>query len=280
MRTLSGVMLAFCVLSACSGGETTSPSATPSMNASSRSVAVTSAACGDVITSDLRLENDLVCAGDGLTVIGSGMRINLNNHTIRGTGAGVGIRVNASQDVSIQGGVIRGFVQGMFVAASTRIVIKDNEFTQNATAVLFQASSGNTIKANIARRNTVRAFMFRPNLTGVSSTDNDVVDNVLIDNPTGVLLISQPGNTFKGNTISGSTVAAMDLTSPPGASDNIIKGNLLTTSAVGIRLAGGWTGNTIRGNTLEANTCGLQGPNAGNTIQGNTFSRNSTDVCP
>ena len=84
VRSLSGVMLVFCVLSACSGGETTSPSATPRMNGSSRSVAVTSAACGDVITSDLRLENDLVCAGDGLTVTGSGMRINLNNHTIRG----------------------------------------------------------------------------------------------------------------------------------------------------------------------------------------------------
>jgi parallel beta-helix repeat protein len=280
VRSLRGFILALPVLTACSDGGTTSPPPTARTDGPSQSVAVTSAACGDVIVSDLRLENDLVCAGDALTVSATGVRINLHGHTISGNGTGVGIRVNASQDVSIQGGTIQGFLQGLFVASSTGIVIKDNELTQNATAVLLQASSGNTIKANIARRNSVRAFMFRPNLTGVVSTDNDVVDNEIIDNPTGILLISQPGNTFKGNTISGSTVAAIDMTSPPGASGNVIKGNLLTTSAVGIRLAGGWTGNTILGNTLQANSCALQGPTAGNTLQGNAFAGNSTDLCP
>ncbi|HEY5552605.1 MAG TPA: NosD domain-containing protein, partial [Opitutaceae bacterium] len=241
------------------------------------SLLITSASCGDVITSDLRLENDLACAGDGITVMGSGININLNGHTIAGPGGGVtvGIRVTASQGVSIYGGIIRGFTQAMFVAGSTGIVIKDNEFTLNNTAVLLQASSGNTIKANFAHDNIARAFMLR-----VVSTNNDVVDNLLVDNPTGIFLISVPGNTFKGNTISGSTVAAIDLTFPPGATGNVIKGNLLTTSAVGIKFAAGWAGNTVLGNTLQANTCAFQGPTADNTLQGNTLIANSTDFCP
>lgn len=274
-----------CVLSlllaaACSDGATTPLMPRVSADHATLTMAVTNAKCGDVIANDLRLENDLVCVGDGLTIAGSDVRINLNGHTIRGNGTGVGLRVTTSQNISIQDGIIRGFLQGMFVSASTGIVIKHNELTENATAILLQASSGNTIKGNTATRNSVRAFMFRPNLVGGLSTDNDVVDNEIADNPTGILLIAQPGNTFKGNTISGSTVAAIDMTSPPGAGDNVIKGNLLTTSSVGIRLAAGWTGNTILGNTFESNVCALQGPTAGNTVQGNTFATNTTGFCP
>jgi parallel beta-helix repeat protein len=281
MRITARQLLALSLLTACTADrETTAPALNEKALGAGGSLLVTTASCGDVITSDMRLENDLACAGDGITVTGSGITINLNGHTIAGSGAGVGIRVTASQDVSIYGGTISGFLQAMFVAGSTGIVIKDNEFTLNNTAVLLQASSGNTIKANVARENIARAFMLRPNTAGVVSTNNDVVDNLLIDNPTGIFLISQPGNTFKGNTISGSTVAAIDLSSLPGASGNVIKGNLLTMSAVGIRFATGWVGNTVLGNTLQANTCAFQGPTADNTLQGNTLSANTADFCP
>ncbi len=124
--------------------------------------------------------------------------------------------------------------------------------------------------------------MLRPNLTGsVVSTDNAVKDNVLIDNPTGIYLIRQPGNVFKGNSISGSTIAAIDLDPAPlGASGNVFKGNLLETSAVGIRFGAGWTGNTVLGNTVQTNVCAFKGPSSGNTFQGNTLTGNTTDFCP
>jgi parallel beta-helix repeat protein len=282
MRTISSILLVLSVTACAVGHDSTSPPLNASATGLNKSLLTTSVSCGDVITSDVRLENDLACAGDGFSVSGTGLNINLNGHTISGsgTGVGVGIRVTASQDVSIYGGTFRGFLQAMFVAASSGIVIKDNEFTQNGTAVLFQATSGSTIKSNVARQNTFRAFMLRPNIFGVLSTDNEIVENVLIDNPTGVFLISQPGNTFKGNTISGSTVAAIDMTFPPGASGNVFKGNLLSANAAGFRFAAGWTDNTILGNTLDGNSCAFQGPTAGNTLQGNTLSGNTTDFCP
>ena len=278
MRTINSSLFTVFLLACSAGSDTTAPSSQGGAPGLSASRAATRASCGDMVFADLRLENDLTCTGDGLTVSGTGIRINLNGHTIAGSGTGVGVRVAASKDVSIHGGTIRGFLQGMFVAGSSGIVIHDNEFTGNGTAVLLQASSGNTIKANVVWQNSLRAFMLRPNTAGVVSTNNDVVENLLIDNPTGIFLISQPGNTFKGNTISGSTVAAIDLPTP-GASGNVIKGNLLTTSAVGIRFAAGWTGNTILGNTFQSNACAFQGPSAGNTLQGNTLTGNATDFC-
>lgn len=237
-------------------------------------------ACGAVVTTNLTLESDLNCPGSGFTVSGSDIRINLNGHTVAGAGVGMGILVTGSQGVSIYGGTIRGFLQGIFVNLSSGVVIKDNQFTENGTAVLFQASSGNTIKGNLARENLLRAFMIRPNLAGdVLSTNNEVVENVLIDNPTGIFLIRQPGNTFKGNTISGSSVAAIDL-GFGGASGNLIKGNLFTTSGAGIRFGEGWTDNTILGNTFQTNVCAIQGPSAGNILQGNILAGNTTDYCP
>lgn len=284
MRTGSS-LLALSLLTACTVGDTTAPPAISKTSVVTNSnFVVTNPSCGDVIVSDLRLEQDLTCPGNGLTVTGSGIQINLNGHTLAGAGpgTGLGIQVISSQDVSIFGGTVRSFLRGINVSASTGIVIKDNVLTQNGTGILLEFSSGNTIKSNIARQNTLRAIMMRPNFTGtVVSTDNDVKDNVLIDNPTGIYIIRQPGNMFKGNSISGSTIAAIDLDPAPlGASGNVFKGNLLESSAAGIRFGAGWTGNTILGNTVQTNTCAFKGPSSGNTFQGNTLTGNTTDFCP
>lgn len=285
MRAINGSLVILWLSAACAvGRDTTAPSGAAGTRVVSSSFAVTNASCGDLIVSDLLLENDLTCSGDGLTVSGSGIKINLNGHTITGAGpaTGVGVRVNSSQDVSIFGGTVSSFLRGIYVVGSTGIVIKDNTITQNATGILLEASSGNTVKSNVALQNTARAIMLRPNLSGlIVSTNNDIKDNVLIDNPTGIYVIRQPGNTFQGNSISGSTVAAIDLDPAPlGASDNVIRGNWLTTGGAGIRFGTGWTDNTILGNTIQAFVCAFKGSTSGNSVQGNTLTGNTTDFCP
>ena len=242
-------------------------------------VVSTSAACGASVVTDLRLEADLTCPGDALFVGEDGIRINLQGHTITGSGVGVGITVRGHQDVSISGGTIRNFVTGVFVATSTDVVIKDNGFTQNREGVFLAGASGNTIKHNTAWENTLRGFMIRPTGSGTISTDNVVMDNVVTDNPSGILLFGQPGNTIKANTISGSIVAAIDLTGG-GASGNVVKDNLLTGNAAAIRFGAGWTGNTILANTIQANSCGIQGTSGGNLFKENILSTNTADSCP
>ena len=244
-------------------------------------VLVQSVACGATILADLRLEHDLTCPGDAITVGANDVTIDLNGHAITGPGpgSGIGITVRQRSGVSIKGGTISGFATGIMVAQSTGVVIKDGHFTQTREAVFFAGTTGSVVKANVMWQNVLRGVMLRPTGSGLVSTDNQVMDNEITDTPSGILVFGQPGNTLKGNTISGSTVGAIDLTGG-GASGNVIKENILTASAAGIKFGAGWVGNDIRGNTIHANTCGFLGSSAGNELTGNVFTSNTVDLCP
>ena len=242
-------------------------------------IVTTVVACGDLVTTDVRLEADLACPDDALIVDADGLRINLNGHTISGNNTGEGITVRGRANVTIYGGTVRNFTTGVFVAQSTGVVVKDNWFTANREGVFLNGASGNVVKSNVAWQNTLRGIMLRPTASGVPSTNNVVVGNTLTDNPSGILIFGQSGNTLKENTISGSTVGAFDLTGG-GGSANEIKGNVLSSSAAGIKFGAGWNGNFIIGNTIQSNTCGLAGPSALNTYKDNVFTSNSTDICP
>lgn len=241
----------------------------------------TSLACGAQISSDVRLANDLTCVGNALLVSGDDITIDLNGHALTGNGTGNGITVSASHRVTIFDGSVTGFQSGIFVGASSDVVIRDNEFSATNQAVLLQATTASVIKHNTVTKNISRAFMLRPNLTGGLSTDNIVIGNVVIDTPTGIYLIRQPGNRILNNTVVGSTVAGIDLFEGVGeVSGNIIQANHLMSGGAGIRFSAGWIANRFVGNRIEGNVCGLKGPTAGNTFNGNVFSDNATESCP
>ena len=94
-----------------------------------------SAACGSVLMANVTLEEDLVCSGDALTVGANGVRVDLNGHTITGSGIGVGITIRGRSLVVVKGGTVRGFVTGVLIAASTGVVIKESRFTENREGV-------------------------------------------------------------------------------------------------------------------------------------------------
>jgi len=278
---LAAAVAAIAVTSCVSDDHAVTAPATVStpVGSSAHGAVSTVASCGGSVTTDLRLEEDLRCPGDGLIVNGDRIKINLNGHTISGAGVGIGITVRSHHEVSIFGGTIMGFVTGVMVATSTDVVIKDNAFTQTREAVFLAGSSGNTIKNNAAFGNSLRGIMIRPTGSGQISTSNVVMDNVLTNNPSGILLFGQPGNILKANTISGSTTAGLDLTGG-GATDNVIKANVLTNNAAAIKFGPGWTGNLFLDNTIQANTCGIQGTSAGNTFKENVYVANGADSCP
>jgi len=281
-RTTSWAAASLVMLStACANDPTaTPPRAAASVGAAERSdIKATSIACGATLLTDLRLESDLACPGDAIIVGADDITIDVNGHTISGAGTGVGITVRSHQGVRIRGGLVRGFASGIFVATSTDIVISHNALTQNREAIFFAGTTASVIRNNVAWENQLRGIMLRPTGAGALSTDNFVVENVLVDNPSGILLFGQPGNTFTANRISGSSVAAIDLTGG-GASGNVVRGNRLSESAAGIKFGPSWVGNDFVGNTIAENVCGTQGSTTGNTLQGNNFKGNGTDACP
>lgn len=234
--------------------------------------------CGTTILADLKLDEDLSCTGDGLIVGADGIKIDLNGHTIAGSGSGIGVTLRSRHDVVVHGGTITDFVTGIFISNSTGIAVKENRLTRNREAVFLIASSGNVVKANVAWQNQLRGIMIRPNASGVISTQNLVIENTLTGNPSGILVFAQPGNILKENMIAESAVAGIDLTGG-GASGNLIKENILTANAAGIKFGPGWTGNRIVENTLQLNTCGIQGTAEGNTFTENVFTANGSDSC-
>ena len=234
--------------------------------------------CGATIVADLTLDQDLFCVAGGLIVAADGISLQLNGHTINGSGTGVGIGVRGRRQVSIKGGTVRGFESGIMLANSQHVVIMEMMFTQNREGIFVSGSTGVIVKENVAWANFQRGFMIRPSSTQTSRL-NQIVENILTDNPVGVLLFGQPDNTLKENVISGSSSAAIFLTGG-GASGNLIKENDLTTSLAGIQFGPGWTANTIAENTFHSNSCGVSGPTVGNVFKENQYTNNGLDVCP
>ena len=233
--------------------------------------------CGSTILADVTLDQDLACASGGLIVGADHIKINLQGHSITGTGAGAGITVIGRTDVTIFGGTIDGFFTGVLINASSNVVVKDSVLRANVDGVDAQAgSSGVTIKANDFIANTTRGIMLRG---GVSAAD--VKNNTFTGNRVGILLFGPTSTTVKDNTLSGSTLAAIRVNFP--ATGNLVLANTIFSNPAGIEFlagaSGGAAGNEFVDNTIAANVCGIKGPGAANTFKDNHLNGNTSDFC-
>ncbi len=95
--------------------------------------------CGVTLTDDLTLDHDLACSGDGLIAGADRIRINLNGHTIAGSGTGAGISVTGRTHVSISGGTIVNFEAGVRVMDSTDISVRRSTLAGNTDGIDLQS---------------------------------------------------------------------------------------------------------------------------------------------
>jgi parallel beta-helix repeat protein len=233
--------------------------------------------CGATIIANLTLDHDLNCAATGLIVGADGIELNLNGHSITGSGTGFGISVTGRTGVSIFGGRISNFEAGVRTFNSTDIVIKDNEFHANTDGVdLAAGSHGNTVKENEFRDNRARGIMIRG-----SSSDHLIKENTFEGNRVGILLFGAANSIVKENTVSASVLAGIRVNVL--ATGNLVIENTTMANPAGIDFimgpAGGPVGNSFVENTIATNTCGLAGPFVGNAFRENVFDGNTTDIC-
>jgi hypothetical protein len=78
--------------------------------------------CGAILMSSTTLSADLSCpsltdSGAALIVVGSGVELNLNGHSVSGGGKGAGIFVAGADDVTVRDGEVRGFAVGVMVTS-------------------------------------------------------------------------------------------------------------------------------------------------------------------
>jgi hypothetical protein len=112
--------------------------------------------CGDEVWSSVTLQHDLVCAGDGLSIAGSDLVVDLNGHSITGSGDGHGIVLGGDGNVTIANGKISHFLRGMVIheevgnTTITNLVIADNTDV-GVTSISY--NSGFTFEKNMIVRN-------------------------------------------------------------------------------------------------------------------------------
>jgi len=72
--------------------------------------------CGQSITESVVLAADLNCTGNGLVIAGQNVTVDLNGHTIVGSGVGAGIRIGrGASGATVKNGTILGFAGGVLL---------------------------------------------------------------------------------------------------------------------------------------------------------------------
>ncbi len=219
--------------------------------------------CGATVSGDLRLDRDLVCAGDrpALTVTGRGARIDLNGFSLRGDGRGTGILVQDAAGVVLQGeGRIEGFATGVEGLRAPRLAVRDLAFAGLDSGVLLHNSaaaevSGNRFEAITAHAVSAKALPYAEFLG--ESGEHRLVDNTIQGAGFGLHLCGwdSGGSLIEGNRLSD--IGQIGLLIEDGADDNRIQGNQIERSGVVAIALRGSSENAIRDNQLLGGRVGI-----------------------
>lgn len=264
--------------------------------------------CGATITQNLVLDHDLSCSADGLTVGANGIKIDLNGHTVQGSGdlASLGIRVFERTGVQIEGpGEVTGFRTGVRIESSTDVSVNEVTLSANGAStpssppfpfsplgdgVLVTMSSGVWLADNL---------VFGNGDDGINvhrSTEVRVLENVVHNNRhDNIRFDLADGNVVSENTafadlpspfFSSPTVCSIELF---GSKNNRVVENHVIGTIIGIRLglsgSVGPTDNTISENVVEDSFSAPVAPGgapapgrgillAGSSVTQNTYTEN------
>ena len=197
-------------------------------------------ACGAAVTEDAFVRLDVASSGDKpcLTVGADDVTITCRGHTttingpaygvrLAGTGAGVGIDVNGRTGVRIIGCAIEDYEQGIRIAGSKHVTVRNTTVTGCKQCISLTDSTGSTITAGIMSDCTIGLFMDN----GASS---NVVEGTVIMNTTKGITCKDSSlyNTFRENIVAFSSEAGIDLL--VGCNNSTLVENAVIENANGI----------------------------------------------
>lgn len=234
----------------------------------------TPVSCGDVITRDTRVANDLAdCPGDGLVIGAPGIRLDLRGHTIDGdaTPAGddevdVGIDNGAGHDgVTIENGAIQEFDVGVSLPEVSgnrvnRLRVSDNEFLgldldfSEHSVIEDSSFSGNGTSFD------------GPGLFVLASHYNRIEGNLVAGNVHGLVQLASHDNEIEGNSFVANSDEGLFL--GDSSADNRVTRNLVARNAfAGIVVEA--DGNAVSRNRVAANGDNVIVVGSGNVVARN-----------
>jgi large repetitive protein len=235
--------------------------------------------CGETITTDTKLANDLVdCPGDGIVIGADDIRLDLNGHTVDGDddifgSDDSGIDNTAGHDgVTIEGGSIREFVEGVEIDGARDNIVRDLATSRDSHAGIFVGESSDVrVKKNLVFSNSAGIVVV--DASGVTVEHNSVSDNFF----GGIPIFGSDHVLVAKNSATGNGASGIFLTD---SEDNRIERNHSSGNEVGIDLADGSAGNVLVGNDATGSTFDGVTLDAGthdnlvtnNLLRGNGFS--------
>jgi parallel beta-helix repeat protein len=205
------------------------------------------------VTTSVVLDADLTGCAVGLVVGADGITVDLNGHSITGTGRsnGANLVYGDTEDgvdntaghvrVTIENGRIQGFDTGVKLHDANANHLTGLELDRNLAGILLLESQGNLIERNHADQNSYGLYPYESN-------GNTIVDNELTGNVFGAYPVESSDNLIEGNTILFSGILGMQVVED--SNRNRILSNVIDVSGfVGVVL-GGSTDNVLEDNQL------------------------------
>jgi nitrous oxidase accessory protein NosD len=155
-------------------------------------------ACGAVLTESLTLDQDLICAGTALKVAADGITVDLNGHSLRGTGSGIGIDVSGRSNVRIANGTIKNFADGIELSHADTSSIEGLTITANFNGVYTAFSHDLSIHDNmISGNDNVGIVLF------FAATSARVIDNHVLRNGSDGIYLGSTNDAgyYRGNKV-------------------------------------------------------------------------------
>jgi parallel beta-helix repeat protein len=235
-----------------------------------------SVACGDVLTVDTVLTEDLACGptSDALVIGADDVTLNLAGHTISGPGAYAtpfaGVRVAQQSGVTIENGTITGFQTAVVLDESTESLITKLTVHHNDQGINLAGGGGHVVEKNNVYANGRDAIRL-----GLSS-GNQVSKNTVTGNVFGIGVADfSSNNVVDKNNLSGNRDFAIALFS--GASNNRVeKNDVVSTTGHGIQVNADASSSSLSENVVS--TSGLDGIHIeapSTTLAKNTAVRNT-----
>jgi parallel beta-helix repeat protein len=244
---------------------------------------VTHVGCGDTITQNTKLENDLTdCPGDGIVIGGDGITLDLNGHTIDGVSieGSAGVRDESHHGVTVANGTVREFGDGVFAKDARATRLRELVSSNNRFSGIVLIESERTVVS----RSRISYNGRKTELVGIlviGSHKSAIKGNKVVGNgASGIQVLDSNGVRVVRNSVARTGETGIDVTA---SNHTVVRSNVLRRNVVGMVVGGdpqdprGGVGNRVVKNAVLANS----GPGIlvlngvrGTVVQGNTSSRN------
>jgi parallel beta-helix repeat protein len=229
--------------------------------------------CGQVITKDTKVANDLTnCPGNGLVIGADNVKLDLNGHIIGGDGAGddSGIDNTGHDGVTITRGSVTKFGLGVLIAGASENSIRQVSVSDSHHVGIVVSES---VKVRLAKSSVVASsfagiLMERGSsqveieettsagngLSGIAvleSSDVEIAKNALTGNAAGVGVEGSPRTRIERNSVTGNSEDGVLIRE--GSDHSLVSENTVTENTFGVTLDLGSARNLVTHNSVRDN---------------------------